>query len=263
MTEDHLPERVSEEKTKEMFDAWISPKDVVFVNFRARNAFRERATRIKNAIQLKRLDRVPVWLLDHCCFPCKYTGVTCEEAVHNPDKWFEINKKTFLDFEPDLFFNPGFSVRTSGQAQEALDRRNMRWPGHGVAVNFPHQFVEGEYMKADEYDAFINNHSDFIIRTWLPRVYGTLEPLSTLPPIHQLGFALPWTSGLFSRPELIGAFMSLYRAGQEVDIRMPDGELTEGSYSQVQWAVQVIQLAGRDVASPDEARQIFNIPKRS
>jgi uroporphyrinogen-III decarboxylase len=217
MTEDYLPERVSEDKTTEMFDAWVSAGDVAFVNPEARNAYRERATRIKNAIQLKRPDRVPVWLQDHCYFPCKYTGVTCEEAVNNPDKWFEINKKTFLDFEPDMFFNPGFSVRTSGQAQEALDRRNMRWPGHGVSGTLPHQFVEGEYMKADEYDAFINDHSDFIIRTWLPRVYGTLEPFGTLPPIYQLGFGLPGTSGLFIKSELVKAFMSLYQAGLEAD----------------------------------------------
>ena len=217
MTDDQVPERVSEDKTAEMFDAWISPKDAAFVSPEAKIAYRERATRIKTAIQLKRPDRVPVWLQDHCYFPCKYTGVTCEEAVYNPDQWFEINKKTFLDFEPDMFFNPGFSVRTSGQAQEALDRRNMRWPGHGVSGTLPHQFVEGEYMKADEYDAFIHDHSDFIIRIWLPRVYGTLEALGTLPPVHQLGFGLPGISDLFTRPELVDAFMSLYRAGQEAE----------------------------------------------
>jgi 3-keto-5-aminohexanoate cleavage enzyme len=52
------------------------------------------------------------------------------------------------------------------------------------------------------------------------------------------------------------------RVGLEDNIRMPDGELAQGSYSQVQWAVQVARLAGRDVASPDETRQIFHIPKR-
>lgn len=52
------------------------------------------------------------------------------------------------------------------------------------------------------------------------------------------------------------------RVGLEDNIRMPDGELAEGSYAQVKWAVQVARLAGRDVASPDEAGQIFHIPKR-
>ncbi len=89
--ENHLPEPTAEDKTDERFNTWISSKAVTFVSPEAENAYRERATRIKNAIQLKRTDRVPFWLQDHCYFPCKYTGVTCEEAVYNPDIWFEIN----------------------------------------------------------------------------------------------------------------------------------------------------------------------------
>lgn len=52
------------------------------------------------------------------------------------------------------------------------------------------------------------------------------------------------------------------RVGLEDSVRMQDGELATGSFEQVQWAVQVAQLAGRDVATPDEAREIFHIPKR-
>jgi 3-keto-5-aminohexanoate cleavage enzyme len=53
------------------------------------------------------------------------------------------------------------------------------------------------------------------------------------------------------------------RVGLEDSVRMPNGELAKGSYEQVQWAAQVARLAGREVATPDEARDIFNIPKRS
>lgn len=52
------------------------------------------------------------------------------------------------------------------------------------------------------------------------------------------------------------------RVGLEDNVRMPNNELARGSYEQVKWAVQVTHLAGCDVASPDEARQLFNIPKR-
>jgi hypothetical protein len=30
------------------------------------------------------------------------------------------------------------------------------------------QFVEEEYMKADEYDAFIKNPTDYMLRTFVP-----------------------------------------------------------------------------------------------
>ncbi len=52
------------------------------------------------------------------------------------------------------------------------------------------------------------------------------------------------------------------RVGLEDNVRMPDGELAKGSWEQVQWAVRVTRLAGREVATPDEARGIFHIPKR-
>jgi len=51
------------------------------------------------------------------------------------------------------------------------------------------------------------------------------------------------------------------RVGLEDNVRMPSGALARGSYEQVQWAVQVARLAGREVASPDEARKIFHIPR--
>jgi 3-keto-5-aminohexanoate cleavage enzyme len=53
------------------------------------------------------------------------------------------------------------------------------------------------------------------------------------------------------------------RVGLEDNVRMPDGQPAKGSYEQVRWAAQVARLAGREVASPDEARRIFNLPARS
>jgi hypothetical protein len=213
--EEKWDELTSDERSEKMFHAWISQDNLRFASPECKKLYAQRATRIKDAIQLRVPDRVPFWLQDHCYFPCKYTGISYEEAVHNPDIWFAKNKETFLDFEPDMFFNPGFSIRNPGQAQAALDTKNFRWPGHGLGANSPHQFVEGEYMKEDEYDAFIHDFGDFTVRTWLPRIYGALEPLSTLPSLGTLAFGLPGTSETLIKPELLSAFRSLYRAGIE------------------------------------------------
>jgi 3-keto-5-aminohexanoate cleavage enzyme len=51
------------------------------------------------------------------------------------------------------------------------------------------------------------------------------------------------------------------RVGLEDNVRMPKGELAKGSYEQVRWAVEVARLAGRDVASPEEAKRIFHVPR--
>jgi len=49
------------------------------------------------------------------------------------------------------------------------------------------------------------------------------------------------------------------RVGLEDNIRMPDGGLARGSWEQVEWAVKVAKLAGREVATPEETRKIFNL----
>lgn len=52
------------------------------------------------------------------------------------------------------------------------------------------------------------------------------------------------------------------RVGLEDNTRMPDGELAKGSWEQVRWATQVARLAGREVAAPEQARTLFNLPAR-
>ncbi len=49
------------------------------------------------------------------------------------------------------------------------------------------------------------------------------------------------------------------RVGLEDNTRMPNKELAKGNYEQVEWAVRVAELCGREVATPQEARKIFNL----
>jgi len=49
------------------------------------------------------------------------------------------------------------------------------------------------------------------------------------------------------------------RVGLEDNIRTVEGGIAKGSYEQVEWAAKVTKLAGREVATPDEARKIFNL----
>ena len=177
--------------------------------------YKEREQRIKDAIQLKVPDRVPIWFQDLSFFPAKYAGITFEEAMYDDDKLFTAYKKTITYFEPDMYFNPAAAFHTPGDALETLDCKQLKWPGHGVSPYHTFQFIEGEYMKADEYDAFLDDPSDYTIRTYLPRVIGTLEPLKTLPPIKAflLGyFGLP-VSSAFTLPEVVSAFESFYKGG--------------------------------------------------
>jgi len=58
---------------------------------------------------------------------------------------------------------------------------------------------------------------------------------------------------------MVGGHM---RVGLEDNIRIPTGELAKGSYEQVEWAVKIAQILGREPATPDEAREIMGIKKQ-
>jgi len=135
---------------------------------------------------LKVPDRVPVWFQDAGYFPAKYVGITCEEAMFNSDKLFAAYKKALVDFAPDMYFNPGSAIHSPGGALEAVNCMMIKLPGRGVSPLYSHQFVEGEYMKAEEYYELINDPTDFAMRKYLPRIFGALKPLETLPPLNGL-----------------------------------------------------------------------------
>ena len=58
---------------------------------------------------------------------------------------------------------------------------------------------------------------------------------------------------------LMGGHM---RVGLEDNVRVPTGEIAKGSYELVEWAVRVAEILGREVATPDEAREIMGFKKR-
>ena len=55
-------------------------------------------------------------------------------------------------------------------------------------------------MKAEDYPAFLEDTSDWAIRTYLPRAFSELEGLALLPP---LGMSLFGYYNLFSSPVLL------------------------------------------------------------
>jgi hypothetical protein len=170
--------------------------------------YEERTKRIEDTIQLKIPDRVPV-TLSLGYFPAKYGGITCADAFYSPAKWKKAAKKTVVDFAPDAYIGIGHD---SGYALEAIDFRQMVWPGHGTSPNHTHQFVEDEYMKADEYDAFLNDPTGFILQTYLPRTCGKLGSLQRLPHLSILLFSPTMLFGLPGFEEAIEALLKARQA---------------------------------------------------
>ena len=175
--------------------------------------YEEREKRLRDAAALREPDRVP-FLFGVYNFVTKYTGVPTSTAYYDHAKWKEAMKKTIVDFEPDLF-RPALGVN-AGVGLEVLGTKVYKWAGFNLEPNSSPQFVEGEYMKEDEYDHFLSDPGDFTFRKYLPRAYSTLEPLAKLPPLRNLqGLSIASTAAMFATPEFRKVFDALIKAGEE------------------------------------------------
>src|SRR5512136_1652205 len=125
-----------DEKQEALFQRWLSPKDpagndLQFASPEAKKAYKERVTRVKDAIQMKKLpDRVPIIVLPSM-WTAAYGGNTVQDAMYDYGKGTAAFKKFILDFEPDAHI--GAAQFGPGKFYEILDYKLYSWPGHGVA----------------------------------------------------------------------------------------------------------------------------------
>ncbi|HZK19024.1 MAG TPA: uroporphyrinogen decarboxylase family protein [Clostridia bacterium] len=200
-------------KVKVSLDRWASGEGIQFVNSDAETAYKSRARRVADAILLKKPDRVPVVPLMEF-FYARHAGVSAYDVLYNPEIATWASKKTILDMEPDVYESP-FHFN-SGRLFEVLGMKQMKWPGHGVSYSSAFQFVEDEYMKADEYELLINDPSDFMMRKFLPRACGNLSGFQYLSPIRNM-FAYytmyPQLAG-FATPEGVSSLETLAKAAE-------------------------------------------------
>jgi hypothetical protein len=176
--------------------------------------YEERTQRIWDAVQLRVPDRVPFMPM-FTFFSAAYGGITCEEAMYDYDKLAAAAKKSILDFEPDMCNNP-FAPVALGPLLETLDCRYLKWPGGGLPPQQSYQFVEKEYIRAEEYDDLLFDPTGFMLRQFLPRVYGALEPLQQLPALPSLYYTRFLTgTAVFADSAISEALNTLVEAGTE------------------------------------------------
>jgi hypothetical protein len=188
--------------------------------------YAEREKRIRDAVELRQPDRVPFSIHDD--FP-GYGKILNSAAYYDPITWRTTVRRVTTELEPDM---GGAGIPNSGPALDILDARNRLWPGGPLPPNYEYQFVEGEYMKADEYDMFINDPGSFMIRRYLPRVYNALLPLAQLPPLDSLFMGFEGLTPLFANPEFLEMAQRLAKAGRAMQefkeaIGNQSGELAE------------------------------------
>jgi uroporphyrinogen-III decarboxylase len=178
----------------------------------AEQLYEEREKRVRETIQLKQPDRVPV-SMRMTYFPAKYTGIQKAASYYDAVTWRAAVIKTVVDYEPDLY--QSVTAMISGPVLELLNPTQTRWPGGTLDPNLSHQAIDIECMLENEYDLFLDDPTDYTLRYLLPRAFEALEPLKKMPEIGNRFTFFPAMTPLFTGPEFRKIARTILKAGQE------------------------------------------------
>jgi hypothetical protein len=105
-------------------------------------------------------------------FTGTYAGYTCQELAHDYPSAFAAARKCAADFDWDAVVANMVYVWTG--LTQALGLRYYGIPGIDIPAQTGFQYREppehDSFMRADEYDALIEDPTGFLLNVWLPRV---------------------------------------------------------------------------------------------
>jgi hypothetical protein len=194
--ENQLLKKQIEEKTGKTCEQWYD----------------ERNKRSRDAMELRIPDQVPFTIRPNVQ---RYTGVPNSSAYYDPIAFKTAARQAVLDFQPDMSITGTTGFPSSGEAMEALDVKNKLWPGGPLPPDYDFQALETEFMKEDEYDMFLNDPSDFMIRRYFPRMYGALKPFADLPPLGNMLQGIEYLTPTLISPEFLKAAKAIAKAGKK------------------------------------------------
>jgi hypothetical protein len=201
------------ERREARFATWMAVEDKQLANPEAVTEYKRRTQRVKDIIALKKPDRVPILPFIGGYFSA-YAGITPHDVMYDYVKYGQAWKKFNEDFKPDyLVFSGAFNP---GAVFDALDYKVYRWPGHGIGENAAFQTVEGEYMRADEYDDYCADPEAYYMKTYMPRAFGALAGFGMLPTLFA-SMELPMLPALMipvGLPPVQAAFEAFLKAGR-------------------------------------------------
>jgi uroporphyrinogen-III decarboxylase len=205
------------EKREQRYESWLSA-GISFSSPEARKRYRETAQRFISAYKVEEPDRVPV-SLPVGNWPAYLAGTDLHTVMYDYDKARQAWEKFYDNFETDLAVSPG--MVPPGRVYDLLGYRLYSFPGRGLPLSATGiQFVEGEYMKEDEYGLLINDPSDFWMRVYIPRVFEAFEPWKFLSPFTSIIEAPAAWFMPYSRPDMQASVQKLIEVGNELSVWM-------------------------------------------
>jgi hypothetical protein len=185
MTEKTWAEMTPQEKRAHKEKGWLNNWGNKFPDADTEKAYKTRVQRLIDVYNIREPDRVPV-NLPVGNLPLKMAGVSSYTAMYDPEKAMQAAARFNEKYAAELEVN-AVPFTYPGKVLDILDYKIYAWPGHGISeTGTQWQFIEGEYMKVEEYDDLIRDPSDFWMRTYMPRVFGVLEPMKFFQPFTNI-----------------------------------------------------------------------------
>lgn len=183
---DNWEEMNGDEKYHCLVSDWASVENKTFDSPEIAEKYQRRAQRWLDVIAMKKPDRVPNL---PCFYECvmEHAGIKSADQFYNPEEVVRSVHQFLDDFDCE------FSVLRpypSGRAFDLLGGKYFRWPGSSLPTGLPDetamQYVEKEYMPADEYDELIGNPEGYLYRKYLSRICSELDGLSMMPGVFEM-----------------------------------------------------------------------------
>ena len=166
-----------------------------------REMYKERYNRVMDTIALKEPDRVPI-TPGLSFYPFEVKGLSKQEAMYDLEKAAEVFKEVLIPLNWDLM--PPLLGIYPGKLFDIFGAKFYKWPGAAdenqrLNPDLPFQYVEGEYMKSDEYEEFFTDPTGFLLKKVIPRQFSNLGGYSSFPDFSSLisGLGLIYSMSAF------------------------------------------------------------------
>jgi uroporphyrinogen-III decarboxylase len=177
-----------------------------------------RLKRVSDAVKLIEPDRVPIvpcFQAFPVYYACERTSVkhSIKDLLEDYKKAAEVYDVFYEHFMPDLGWDPILFFPT--QYMEASGISWFRWPGrHFDDTMTMYQYIEGDYMKADEYSEATRDLTKFMMNKWIPRSFSNLQGMAKVDFRNAMWFGHMGEFAAFSDPEVIETFEALAKTGR-------------------------------------------------
>lgn len=177
-----------------------------------RKQYEARLKRVNDSVALREPDRVPLTPVMEG-FPIRYAGGTYAQCMLDWSFVGQCLDVFYKDFHPDLGWDP--VLWYPARYMEEAGITWFRWPGkHIQEPNVLYQYIEGEYMKAEEYPEAIQDMTKFMMNKWIPRSFSNLKGFSALDFRNAMWFGHMGSLAAFGLPEVQDSLKAAMAAGK-------------------------------------------------